>query len=105
MKSQPRYFEVEPEVGTLSVNEKKLTYREVRWKVDDKTMFHGTTVGFLCGDRQRKCFCVDVRAICNVWTKINYATFLTDEQNTLSLCPVEDPRNLFVVRIRCVSVM
>ncbi len=37
-----------------------------------------------------------VRAICNVWRKINCATFVTDEQNELSLCPAEGPRNLLV---------
>jgi hypothetical protein len=63
-------------MGNLVHKFKKLTFREVRWKTDWKTMFHWTTVGFLYGDRQK---------------------------NTFSLCPVEAPRNLLVVRIRCVS--
>ncbi len=46
-----------------------------------------------------------VRDICNVYRKIYCATFVTDEQNTLSLCPTEGPRNWFDVRIRCVSVL
>ena len=46
-----------------------------------------------------------VRAICDVWRKMNCATFVTDEQNALSLCPAEGPRNLLAVRIRCVSVL
>ena len=46
-----------------------------------------------------------VRAICNVWRKINCAAFVTDEQNALSLCPVEGRANLVPVRIRCVSVL
>ena len=49
--------------GTLKLNlvqnSKKLTWREVRWKAGGKTMFHRTAVGFLCGHRQVKCFCVD----------------------------------------------
>jgi hypothetical protein len=51
-------------------------------------------------DRQRV-FVSIVRAICNVWRKINGTTFLTDEQNELSLCPPEGPRNLSVSNSLC----
>ena len=51
---------------------------------------------------------VIVRGLCDVWTrifcKINSVTFVTDEQNTLSLCRAEGPSNLVIVRIRCLSV-
>jgi len=40
-------------------NSKKTPWREVRWKAAGKTMFHWTIAGFLCGDRQRRCFPVD----------------------------------------------
>ena len=46
-----------------------------------------------------------VRAICNVFRKNNYATFVTDEQNALSLCPAKGRRNLLAVRIPSVSVL
>jgi hypothetical protein len=42
---------------------------------------------------------VIVRGLCDVWSKIKSVTFVTDEQNALSLCPVEVPANLVVVRI------
>ena len=48
---------------------------------------------------------VIVRGLCDVWSKINDATFVTDEQNAFSLCPGEGPANLVAVRIRCVSVL
>ncbi len=47
---------------------------------------------------------VIVRGLCDVWSKINSVTFVTDEQNELSLCPGEDPPNLVVVRIRGLSM-
>jgi hypothetical protein len=30
-----------------------------------------------------------LRGLCDVWSKINSATFVTDEQNVFSLCPGE----------------
>jgi hypothetical protein len=48
---------------------------------------------------------VIVRGLCDVWSKINSATFVTEEQNAFSLCPAEGPANLDAVRIRCVSVL
>ena len=47
---------------------------------------------------------VIVRGLCDVWSKMNSDTFITDEQNVLSLCPTEGPANLVAVRIRCLSV-
>jgi hypothetical protein len=47
---------------------------------------------------------VIVRGLCDVWSKINSATFVTEEQNAFSLCRGEGPANLVAVRIRCVSV-
>ena len=35
---------------------------------------------------------------------MNAATFVTDEQNALSLCPAEGPANMVPVRIRGLSV-
>jgi hypothetical protein len=46
-----------------------------------------------------------VRGLCDVWSKIKSASFITDEQNALPLCPGEDPTNLVTVRIRCLSVL
>jgi hypothetical protein len=50
-----------------------------------------------------------VRQMSDGWTTINgddrYTDLVTDERNTLSLCPPEGPVNLVVVRIRCVSVL
>ncbi len=43
---------------------------------------------------------VIVRGLCDVWSKIDSSTFVTDEQNAFSLCPPEGPANLVVVRIR-----
>ena len=54
---------------------------------------------FLGGDRQRT-----VLYMCDVWRNMNTVTFVTDEQNALSLCPPEGPANLVVVRIRGLSV-
>jgi hypothetical protein len=45
-----------------------------------------------------------VRAICDLSRKINCSTLVTDEQNTLSLCPAEAPANLVTVRITCFSL-
>jgi hypothetical protein len=47
---------------------------------------------------------VIVRGLCDVWSKINSATFVTEEQNVFSLCRAEVQANLVAVRIRCVSV-
>ena len=47
---------------------------------------------------------VIVRGLCDIWRKMNSGTFVTDEQNVLSLCPEEGPTNLVAVRIRCLSV-
>jgi hypothetical protein len=35
---------------------------------------------------------------------MNSVAFVTDEQNALSLCPVEGVANLVALRIRCLSV-
>ncbi len=35
---------------------------------------------------------------------MNAPTFVTDEQNALSLCPAEGPTNMIAVRIRGLSV-
>ena len=48
---------------------------------------------------------VIVSGLCDVWSKINSATFVTEEQNAFSLCRAEGPANLVAVRIRCVSVL
>jgi hypothetical protein len=42
---------------------------------------------------------VIVRGLCDVWNKINSATFVTEEQNAFSLCRAEGPANLVTVRI------
>jgi hypothetical protein len=47
---------------------------------------------------------VIIRGQCDVWSNKNSATFLTDEQNALSLCPAQGVANLVAVRIRCLSV-
>ncbi len=41
----------------------------------------------------------------NVWRKIKCVSFVTDEQNALSLCPTTGRRNFLPVRIPCVSVL
>jgi hypothetical protein len=43
---------------------------------------------------------VIVRGLCDVWSKINSATFVTDEQNVFSLCSAEGP--VVALRIHCV---
>jgi hypothetical protein len=48
---------------------------------------------------------VIVRGLCDVWRNMNVVTFVTDEQNSLSLCPGEGPANLVAVRIRSLSVL
>ena len=45
-----------------------------------------------------------VSGLCDVWSNMNAVTFVTDEQNARSLCPVEGVANLVAVRIRCLSV-
>ena len=45
-----------------------------------------------------------VRGLCDTWRKMNSVTFVTDEQNALSLCPPEGQVNLVVVRIRCLPL-
>ena len=47
---------------------------------------------------------VIVRGLCDVWSNMNSAPFVTDEQNTRSLCPAEGAANLVAVRIRYLSV-
>jgi hypothetical protein len=54
-------------------------------------------------DRQRFSVAI-VRELCDVWSNMNAATFVTDEQNALSLCPPEGPANLVVIRIRGLSL-
>ena len=54
-------------------------------------------------DRQRFSAAI-VRGLCDVWSNINAATFVTDEQNALSLCPAEGPAKLVAVRIRGLSL-
>ena len=56
---QPRFFLVESEVEPCPRNSKNTAWREVRWKAAGKTMLQWTIAGFLCGDRQRRCFPVD----------------------------------------------
>ena len=45
-----------------------------------------------------------VRGLCDVCINIKSVTFVTDEQNALSLCPAEGPENLVAVRIPRLSV-
>ena len=47
---------------------------------------------------------VIVRGVCDVWSNMNSAAFVTDEQNARSLCPAEGAANLVAVRICCLSV-
>ena len=47
---------------------------------------------------------VIVRELCDVCNNMNSVTFVTDEQNALSLCPAEAPANLVAVRIPRLSV-
>jgi hypothetical protein len=47
---------------------------------------------------------VIVRGLCHVCNSINSVTFVTDEQNSDSLCPTEGPANLVPVRIPSLSV-
>ena len=54
-------------------------------------------------DRQ-SCSVTIVRGLCDVWINMNTTTFVTDEHNTLSLCPAEGPGNLVDVRIHGLSV-
>ena len=54
-------------------------------------------------DRQRFSAAI-VRELCDVWSTMNAATFVTDEQNALSLCPAEETANLVAVRIRGFSL-
>jgi hypothetical protein len=67
----------------------------------------------MCGQEYTVCFSsidrrsvsvVIVRGLCDVWCNNNSTTFVTDEQNTLSLCPMEGEANVVTVRIRCLSV-
>ena len=64
-----------------------------------------TTVYFLEAIDRQSVSPVIVRGLCDVWSKINSGTLVTDEQNASSLCPVEGPANLVVVRIHCLSVL
>ena len=54
-------------------------------------------------DRQRVSVAI-VRGLCDVWINMNSSTFVTDEENALSLCPAEGPSCLVVVRIHGLSV-
>ena len=66
------------------------------------------TVCFSTVIDRRSVSVVIVRGLCDVcvtvWSNMNSATFVTDEQNTLSQCPAEGVANLVPVRIRCLSV-
>ncbi len=53
---------------------------------------------FLDGDRHSVCvWVVIVRGLCDTWIKIHSGTFVTDEQNALSLWSSEHPVNLVPV--------
>jgi len=64
----------------------------------------GTAVYFSSVIDRQSVSVVIVRRLCDVWRKMKSVTFVTDEQNVLSLCPGERPTNLVTVRIRCLSV-
>ena len=60
--------------------------------------FFQTTVCFsVVIDRQSFSVTI-VRGLCDVWTNMNVVTFVTEEQNALSLCPGEGPSNLVTVK-------
>ena len=63
-----------------------------------------TTVCFSSAIDGQSVSAVIVRGLCDVCNNINSVTFVTDEQNALSLCPAEGPGNLVAVRIPCLSV-
>jgi hypothetical protein len=44
------------------------------------------------------------RGLCDVWSTLKSATFVTDEQNTSSMGPPERPKKFVVVRIRSGSL-
>ena len=46
-----------------------------------------------------------VRAMCDVNRRVESVTFVRDEQNVVSLWTTDDPPNLIVVRVRCLSVL
>ena len=80
------------------------TWREGRSTGTGKVCCLEVTMGFsLTIDRQGFSVTI-IRGLCDVWRNMNAVTFVTDEQNTLSLCPPEGPGNLVVVRIRSLSV-
>ena len=78
-------------------------------KVEDRLEDH-VSLGFLYGDRQRKCFSVDrqrnLQCLEEDLLCYRIPSSRTNKMcSNFSLCPVEDPRNLLAVRIRCVSVV
>ena len=80
------------------------TWREGRSTGTGKVCCLEVTMCFsLTIDRQGFSVAI-VRGLCDVWRNMNAVTFVTDEQNALSLCPPEGPANLVVVRIRSLSV-
>ncbi len=78
------------------------TWTEGRWTGGGNHVLSGGYRVFLPGDRQTKCLGGDRQR--TVWCldqhERRYPEFVTDEQNTLSLCPVEDETKLVAVRIK-----
>ena len=56
-----------------------------------------TTVCFSTVIDRQSVSVVIVRGLCDVWSNMNSTTFVTDEQNVLSLCPLEGVGNLVPV--------
>jgi hypothetical protein len=88
---------------TLSIQQHGQTWRE--GDQEQVTMCYlETTVRLSQAIDRQSVSVMIVGGQCDVCSEINSVTFVTDEQNALSLCLVQDPANLVAVRIGCLSV-
>jgi hypothetical protein len=83
---------------------KKTHRREVRSTAACNLRGHATTVHFLAAIDRKSVLPPIFRGLCDVWSTLKSATFVTDECNVSSLEPAERLKKLVAVRIRCVSV-
>ena len=83
---------------------KKTHRREVRSTAACNLRCHATTVHFLAVIDRESVLPPIFRGLCDVWSTLKSATFVTDECNASSLGPAERLKKLVAVRIRDVSL-
>ena len=91
-------------IKVLSKSSKNPPWREVRSTAAWNLRCHETTVYFLAVIDRESVLPPIFRGLCDVWSTLKSATFVTDECNVSSLGPPERLKKLVAVRIRYVSL-